>query len=143
MGVSEWRIDAILPIRSQIFTWCTSNSSCSVNILIQPVTLSLSNLLTVPVNEPFLFPLKRQSRVYRDLFTWPLTKVGGKHTIQTHGINSLHSPLLLPPHEVMNVGPHAAGECSVKYMNNNTQNLTLSRFTRVGADSSKSQWSYL
>ena len=145
MGVSEWRIDVILPIQSQIFTQCTSNSSCSVNILIQPVTLSLSNLLTVPVNEPFLFPSRdRVECTNRDLFTWPLTKVGGKHaTIQTHCINSLHSPLLLPPHEVVNMGPHAAGEGSVKYMNNKTQYITLSRFTPVGVDSSKSQWSYL
>ena len=32
---------------------------------------------------------------------------------------------------------------SMKYMNNNTQYITLSRFTLVGVDSSKSQWSYL
>ena len=73
-----------------------------------------------------------------------LMEVLGPHiTIQTHCINSLHSPLLLPPHEVMNMGPHAAGEGSVKYMNNNAQYITLSRFTLVGVDSSKSQWSYL
>ena len=29
-----------------------------------------------------------------------------------HHCNTLHSPLLLPPHEVMNMGPHAAGEGS-------------------------------
>ena len=39
VGVSLWRIDIILPIQSQIFTRCTSYSSCSANILIQPVTL--------------------------------------------------------------------------------------------------------
>ena len=63
--------------------------------------------------------------------------------IQTSCINSLHIPLLLPPHEVMNVDPHAAGEGFIKYINNNTQYITLSRFTLVGVDSSKSQWSYL
>ena len=116
-----------------------------MNILIQPVTLSLSNPLTVPVNNPLVSPSRdRVECTNRGLLTWPLTKVGGKHTtIQTHCINSLHSPLLLPPHEVMNVGPHAAGEGSVKYMNNKTQYITFSRFTPVGVDSSKSQWSYL
>ena len=39
-------------------------------------------------------------------------QVGVKHTKIEHCINSLHSPLLLPPHEVMNVDPHAAGEGS-------------------------------
>ena len=63
--------------------------------------------------------------------------------LQTHCINSSHSPLFLPPHEVMNVGPHAAGEGSVKYLNNNIQYITLSKFSLVGVDSSKSQWSYL
>ena len=113
-------------------------------ILIQPVTLSLSNLLTVPVNNP-LVPLQEIVEcTNRGIFTWPLTRVEGNHTtIQTHCINSLHSSLLLPPHEVMNIGPHAAGEGSMKYMNNNTQYITLSRFTLVGVESSKSQWSYL
>ena len=102
-----------------------------------------------PIDCPWQLPLSFLSRdrvecTNRDLFTWPLTKVGGKHTtIQTHCINSLHSPLLLPPDEVINMGPHAAGEGSMEYMNNNTQYITLSRFTLVGVDSSKPQWSYL
>ena len=116
-----------------------------MNILIQPVTLSLSNLLTVPVNNPLVPPQEIESSVQTEVYLHGLSqKVGGKHTtIQTHCINSLHSPLLLPPHEVMNMGPHAAGKGSMKYMNNNTQYITLGRFTLVGVDSSKSQWSYL
>ena len=116
-----------------------------MNILIQPVTLSLSNLLTIPVNNPLVPPQEIELSVQTEVYLHSLSqRLEVKHTtIQTHCINSLHSPLLLPPHEVMNVGPHAAGEGSMKYMNNNTQYITLSRFTLVGVDSSKSQWSYL
>ena len=44
--------------------------------------------------------------------------MGVKHTKIEHCITTLHSPLLLPPHEVINMGPHAAGEGSDTQLNN-------------------------
>ena len=86
---------------------------------IQPVTLSLPNLLTVPVNTNSSQKIE-SSLLIKIYFTRSLTKWELKHTKIEHCINTLHSPLLLPPHEVMNVGPHAAGEGSETQLNNST-----------------------
>ena len=62
-------------------------------------TYWLSLLYPQPIDHQ-IFPTK----IY---FTMALTTVGVIHT------NTMwHCPLFLPPHEVMNVGPHAAGDSS-------------------------------
>ena len=96
-----------------------------------------SQPIDCPCQYQFLQEIK-SSLPIQIYFTRSLTKWELKHTKIEHCINILHSPLLLPPHEVMNMAPHAAGEGSETQLNNSTY-----KYNEVGVDSSKSHRSYL